>query len=99
MDKQAYLDNLKRCVAEVATWPEWKTSTMPIVPLPTPTTYLEADEKVKSLLTQEFLETLTEIAKIYGWSGDYSEIYSFIEWLYKFTNLPLPDLNPYDLTE
>ena len=37
----------------------------------------EAKEKIKSLIDYKFLSTLTEVARLYGWSGDFIEISSF----------------------
>ena len=34
------------------------------------------DEKIGKLLDDEFLKKLVEIARIYGWSGDYMENWS-----------------------
>ena len=62
-------------------------------------TYSEADEKIKTILDKDFLDKLVELGKLYGWSGDYEEIYSFIEDLYEHTDLELPDLTPYELEE
>lgn len=43
----------------------------------------------------EFLDTLTELAKVYGWEGDYIEIHSFLEWAHKQYCIKPPDLECY----
>lgn len=57
----------------------------------------EAEKRIEQLLTAEFLTTLTEIAKLYGWNGDYCEIGGFVEQLHMAKRLPIPDLEPYNL--
>ena len=39
---------------------------------------LESD--LKPRLTPDFLQTLVQAARTYGWSGDYTEIYDFVRW-------------------
>ena len=56
----------------------------------------EIVERVKKLTTYDFLSSLTEIAKIYGWSGDYQEVGDFIAWIYETNNIEEPDLEPYE---
>lgn len=51
--------------------------------------------KLKPRLTEEFLDILIELAKNYGWSGDYVEVGRFIEWCYEKANRISPDLEPY----
>lgn len=43
----------------------------------------------------EFLEELSERARRYGWSGDYTEIEEFVRVLYAEAELPVPDLRTY----
>jgi len=62
-------------------------------------TYTEAHTKTRELLDEGFLNKLVELARLYGWSGDYIEIDYFIRELYGYTELPLPDLTPYELDE
>jgi hypothetical protein len=62
-------------------------------------TFLEADKKIKELLNKEFLEKLTEVARLYGWRGDYCEIRWFMESLHERAELDIPELEPYDLTD
>lgn len=47
----------------------------------------------------EFLTQLVELARRYGWSGDYTEVASFVQWCYDEAGLPPPSkrmLEPYD---
>lgn len=60
-------------------------------------TYTEAENKIKELLDNEFLDKLLEIGKLYGWSGDYVEIGSFIEQLHMYHGIENVDTKPYDL--
>lgn len=55
----------------------------------------EIDEKIKSLVDKEFLERLTEVAKLVGWSVDYIEVQSFLSELYGYAELEEPDFTPY----
>lgn len=59
------------------------------------------DEKIGKLLDDEFLEKLVEIARIYGWSGDYIEIGQFIIYLHKIAgiNISHKDIEPYEEDE
>jgi len=59
----------------------------------------EAEEKIKSLINYDFLLTLTEVAKLYGWSGDFCEISSFVEELHKFNGIEIENLEPYEIEE
>lgn len=60
-------------------------------------TYEEENKKIRTLLgDDDFLERLREIARIYGWAGDYTEIGEFLRYLYKSKDLEVPDLNPYE---
>ena len=56
----------------------------------------ERQQKLKPILTDEFLKTLVEAAKIYGWAGDYIEVCQFIEDLYEVAGKEKPDLEPYE---
>jgi hypothetical protein len=60
-------------------------------------TYTEAETKIKELLDKEFLDKLLEIGKLYGWSGDYVEIGSFIEELHRLGGIDNVDTEPYQL--
>lgn len=55
--------------------------------------------RITGLLDKEFLDRLAEIAKLYGWSGDYHEIRDFIECLYELNESDAPNLDPYEITE
>lgn len=56
----------------------------------------ERQKKLRPLLTEEFLNTLSEASKIYGWSGDYIEVCQFVEDLYEVAGKDKPDLEPYE---
>ena len=45
---------------------------------------------------KEFLDRLVLLSKKYGWSGDYVEVYQFVEWIHKELDTECPDLNPDD---
>jgi hypothetical protein len=52
---------------------------------------------LKPRLTGEFLSLLTEAARTYGWTGDYEEIYRFVEWAYGLAEIEKPtDLEPFE---
>lgn len=51
----------------------------------------EAENRIKELVDQEFLDKLVEVARIYGWSGDYTEVCKFIEEISSITRLPIPN--------
>ena len=57
----------------------------------------EIKERIRQLATDEFLSALSEIAKLYGWEGDYGEVSLFVEYVYKIKGIPMPDLTPEDL--
>ena len=59
------------------------------------------DEKIGKLLDDEFLKKLVEIARIYGWSGDYMEIGQFIMYLHEIVgiNISHKDIEPYEEDE
>jgi len=52
-------------------------------------------DRLKPHLTPEFLSTLAEVARIYGWEGDYQEIGQFVENLHRYAGVEPPDLEPY----
>ena len=62
-------------------------------------TYGEAENRMKELCDEQFLTKLTEVARLYGWSGDYIEIAAFIEKLYGLKGIQNPVLEPYELEE
>lgn len=47
---------------------------------------------------QEFLNKLINLARTYGWEGDYLEVSQFVRWCHYFLGTPLieVDLTPYD---
>jgi hypothetical protein len=46
-----------------------------------------------------FLTALTEAAKLYGWTGDYTEIVNFVNWCFDLVKKPRPNLDPYEFDE
>jgi hypothetical protein len=62
-------------------------------------TYTEANKKMKELADDSFLEKLVEISKLYGWTGDYIEIGSFVEELFAIAGKIVPNLEPYILKD
>lgn len=63
-------------------------------------TDLPAKEKeLEAKLTDEFLSTLVEAARVSGWSHDYSEITEFVFDMFNRAGKPLPDLAPYRLDD
>jgi len=54
-------------------------------------------ERLHAALDDKFLDHLVEVAKLYGWDGDYTEIAAFIEDLYESINKTSPDLDPYEI--
>jgi len=59
----------------------------------------EAKEKIKSLIDYKFLLTLTEVAQLYGWNGDFIEISSFVEDLHRYNGIEIESLEPYKIEE
>ena len=56
----------------------------------------------KKLATVNFLKDLTILARIYGWSGDYTEIILFLTWAYNQQGIEgnnIPDLAPYEIDD
>lgn len=51
--------------------------------------------EIRDKITPEFLATLNEVARCYGWSGDYIEICAFINDIHSGLGLPIPDLTEY----
>ena len=49
------------------------------------------------LFRSKFLEELRERARRYGWDGDYTELISFCNELYRQAGHPLPDMTPYKI--
>lgn len=59
-------------------------------------TQKEIDQKLVDLIDEPFLNKLAEVAKLYGWSGDYTEIGGFVACLFELKKLQPPDLEPYE---
>lgn len=51
--------------------------------------------RLRALLTPEFLATLAEVAKLYGWAGDYFELSKFVRECYAIAGIVPPNLDPY----
>lgn len=54
-------------------------------------------QALKVALTPERLDFLRYSARVYGWTGDYTEIHAFLKWCYAIAELPCPegpDLEP-----
>jgi len=64
-------------------------------------TFSEAEIEIKRLLDKDFLAKLKEIAKLYGWNGDYTEIKDFVSYLYSVHGIEITqeELEPYDLKD
>ena len=59
----------------------------------------DIDNKLKELVTPEFLSTLTEVSKLYGWSGDFIEIFNFVEDLHSIKGIKIDSYEPYETTD
>ena len=59
----------------------------------------ESVERIRKIATDEFLSTLTDIAKIYGWTSDYIEVQEFVLWIYRQKRKAIPDMSPYELDD
>ena len=57
----------------------------------------EASEQFDKLLTTEFLSTLLEVSKLYGWSGDYVEIAGFVESLHSKKGIEIGAVQCYEI--
>ncbi|MBO9679585.1 MAG: hypothetical protein J7556_15185 [Acidovorax sp.] len=57
--------------------------------------YEEKTDRIKPHLTPEFLTSLAEVARIYGWDADYEELGRFVEAMFRMADVTPPDLNPY----
>ncbi len=62
-------------------------------------TYLEAENRIKDLVDEGFLDKLAEIGRLYGWQGDYVEIKEFINTLHLHYGINDVDLEPYNLDD
>ena len=50
-------------------------------------------------LTREFLSTLMQAARTYGWEGDYTEIVEFAKYCHRLAGVDVLDLKPHDEVE
>lgn len=55
----------------------------------------ELENKLKPLLTDEFLSTLVRAAKTIGWSVDHQEVCAFVDYCFETAGKECPDLEPY----
>lgn len=62
-------------------------------------TQKEREQRMRQLLTDDFLAKLTEAAKLYGWRGDYVEIGAFVEELHKDVGKEPPFIEPYEVAD
>ncbi len=52
---------------------------------------------IKPKVTEEFMETFIELASIYGWQGDFSEIADFSYWIHnEVLNTKPVCIDPYE---
>lgn len=58
----------------------------------------EQIDRLKPQLTPEFFATLLEAAKVYGWSGDYTEVADFVIEVNRWAGFDVPPvaLDPYE---
>ena len=54
------------------------------------------EERLKPLLTDEFLKTLLLAVKTCGWAIDHTESSSFVEWCFSLAGREIPDTEPFD---
>lgn len=55
-----------------------------------------AEEKLRPLLTDEFLAALVLAVKTCGWTVDHVESASFVNWCFDLAEKPKADLEPFD---
>lgn len=55
------------------------------------------NEQLEKLVTPEFLSTLLEVSKLYGWSGDYVEIAGFVESLHSKKGIEIGAVQCYEI--
>lgn len=56
----------------------------------------QAENKLKPLLTGEFLETLLLAVKTCGWAVDHIESSAFVNWCYNIAGQEVQDTEPFD---
>lgn len=54
-----------------------------------------AEEKIIPLLTEDFLRTLTEVARTCGWNVDHVVTIDFVNWCHDRAEKPRPDVTAY----
>ncbi len=57
---------------------------------------------LKPKLTDEFLATLTDVARFHGWCGDYVEVADFVREVHSYADKPRPlneTLEPYEFSD
>lgn len=59
----------------------------------------EIDDKIRELCDDEFLSKLCEVARLYGWLGDYIEIAYFVQGLHSEVGKDCPNIEPYETRE
>ena len=59
-------------------------------------TSIESEEKLKPLLTDEFLSTLALAVKTCGWTVDHVESASFVEWCFDIKGKERPNLDVFE---
>ncbi len=56
----------------------------------------KAENKLRPLLTEGFLETLRLAVKTCGWSVDHVESSQFVGWCYDLAERETPETEPFD---
>ena len=59
----------------------------------------ERDARIRELATDDFLCRLVEIARLHGWSSDYTEIQSFLQDILRVAGRDVGDLSPYEIDD
>ena len=59
-------------------------------------TSIESEEKLKPLLTDEFLSTLALAVKTCGWTVDHIESAAFVEWCFDIAGKERPNLDVFE---
>lgn len=57
------------------------------------------EEQLQQLVTPEFLATLLEVSKLYGWKGDYFEISNFVKDLHDIKGIEIINNEPYKIED
>ena len=58
----------------------------------------ELESDLRKSMSDEFLATLVQAAKVSGWSHDYTEVRGFVEWCFDVVDKDksVPNLDPYE---